>query len=73
MEARVGMLDAAAGTLERAVQRIPTAAALNNLGSVYAERGEFAKAIRTFQTALRVDPSFELAQRNLEQAIADSR
>jgi Flp pilus assembly protein TadD len=73
MDARLGRLDAAANALEAAVQRIPTAPALNNLGSIYAERGEFAKAVRAFEAALRVDPSFELARRNLKQAVADSR
>jgi len=73
MDARMGKLNAAEKALEAAVERIPTASALNNLGSVYAERGEFAKAVRTFEAALRVDPSFELARRNLQQAVADSR
>ena len=73
MEARMGNLDVATKILEVAVRRIPTAPALNNLGSVYAERGEFAKAVRSFETALRVDPSFELARLNLERAVADSR
>lgn len=73
MEARMGNLEVATKILEDAVQRIPTAPALNNLGSVYAERGEFAKAVRSFETALRVDPSFELARLNLERAVADSR
>ena len=73
MEARLGDFNAAERTLRLAVERIPTAAALNNLGTVYAERGEFKKAVETFQTAVRVDPSFELARRNLERAIADAK
>jgi Flp pilus assembly protein TadD len=73
MEARTGDLNQATETLEMAVQRIPTAPALNNLGTVYAERGEFQKAVKAFEMAVRVDPAFELARRNLERAIADSR
>jgi tetratricopeptide (TPR) repeat protein len=73
VDARLGNLSAAAEALELAVQHNPTAPALNNLGSIYAERGEFQKAVRAFRDALRVDPSFELANRNLERALADSR
>jgi tetratricopeptide (TPR) repeat protein len=67
MEARTGSLESAAKTLELAVQRLPTAPALNNLGTVYAERGDLKKAVDSFRTALRVDPSFELARHNLEK------
>ena len=73
MEARTGSLESAAKTLELAVQRLPTAPALNNLGTVYAERGDLKKAVDSFRTALRVDPSFELARHNLERAIADAQ
>jgi len=72
MEARMGDLSAAVKTMESAVKRNPTAPALNNLGSVYANRGEIQKAVQAFQTAVRVDPSFEPARRNLEKALADA-
>jgi len=72
MEARMGDLSAAVKTMESAVERNPTAPALNNLGSVYANRGEMQKAVQAFQTAVRVDPSFEPARRNLEKALADA-
>jgi tetratricopeptide (TPR) repeat protein len=66
----MGNLSAAVKTLETAVQRNPTAPALNNLGSVYANRGEMQRAIQAFQTAVRVDPSFQPARQNLERALA---
>jgi len=68
----MGDLSAAVKTMESAVARNPTAPALNNLGSVYANRGEIRKAVQAFQTAVRVDPSFEPARRNLEKALADA-
>ena len=73
VEARMGNLAVAAKTLEIAVQRNPTVLALNNLGSVYANLGEFQKAIQVFEKAVRVDPGFEPARRNLENARAGSK
>jgi tetratricopeptide (TPR) repeat protein len=73
VEARMGNLSAAVRTLESAVALNPTAPALNNLGSLYANRGEMKKAVQAFQNAVRVDPSFEVARQNLEKALADAR
>jgi tetratricopeptide (TPR) repeat protein len=73
VEARMGNLGAAMKTLETAAQRSPTAPVLNNLGSVYANRGELQKAIQAFEKAVRTDPTFEPARLNLERALADSR
>ena len=69
----MGNLPAAAKTLEIAVQRNPTVLALNNLGSVYANLGDLTKAIQVFEKAVRVDPNFEPARRNLENARAGSK
>ena len=40
--------------------------ALNNRGLAYAKLGKRAKARRDFEEALRIDPAFEQARRNLE-------
>jgi len=71
VEARMGNLSQAATTLERAVERNPTAPALNNLGSVYADGGHLEKAAGAFRRAVQVDPSFEVARENLERAVTD--
>jgi lipoprotein NlpI len=41
--------------------------AYNNLGIALASQGEVDKAIDHFQAALRVQPAFVEAQRNLEK------
>jgi len=40
--------------------------ALNNRGLAYLKREKREKARRDFDTALRIDPGFEQARRNLE-------
>lgn len=47
-----------------------SALGLNNLGSVYNERGEYDIAIPFFQNALSIDPALELARNNLAWAVA---
>jgi tetratricopeptide (TPR) repeat protein len=66
-------LPEAARTLESAVEQNPTASALTNLGSVYANTGEMQKAVQAFQKAVVVDPSFQPARQYLERALADAR
>jgi protein O-mannosyl-transferase len=73
VEARMGRLPEAVRTLEFAVERNPTAGALTNLGSVYANTGEMQKAVQVFQKAVVVDPSFQPARQNLERALAETR
>jgi tetratricopeptide (TPR) repeat protein len=73
VEARMGRLPEAARTLESAVEQNPTASALTNLGSVYANTGEMQKAVQAFQKAVVVDPSFQPARQYLERALADAR
>jgi tetratricopeptide (TPR) repeat protein len=71
MDARLRNFDSAAEALKKVVQYRPTSIAFNNLGSVYAESGKLDKAVRAFQSALQVDPSFELARRNLDRALSE--
>jgi tetratricopeptide (TPR) repeat protein len=47
-------------------------AAYNNIGAAYCEMGRWTEAIAALETALRLDPSSELAKRNLERARAQA-
>ncbi|MCP3951602.1 MAG: tetratricopeptide repeat protein [Desulfobacterales bacterium] len=44
------------------------AAAHNNLGSVLARQGRFAEAVGHFREALKIDPDYKEARKNLERA-----
>ncbi len=44
----------------------------NGLGIVYARRGDLGRARVQWETALRLDPSFETARRNLRILDQDS-
>jgi tetratricopeptide (TPR) repeat protein len=47
--------------------------AANNLGAIYARRGDFPQAIEWFQKVLARQPGHVAAQENLRQAMADWR
>jgi protein O-mannosyl-transferase len=40
----------------------------NNLGAVYAEKGDFEDAVTHFAEAVRLRPGYAEAERNLEMA-----
>jgi O-antigen ligase len=42
----------------------------NNLGYLYTQQGDWAKAAKAYQGALEVDPTFDLARRNLATVFA---
>jgi predicted O-linked N-acetylglucosamine transferase (SPINDLY family) len=44
---------------------------LNNLGALYKEKGELAKAIDCYNQALKVDPGFQICKRNISIAYND--
>lgn len=68
-----GQSDEAIQTLQRAVERYPGQAKLHNvLGIVFNSKGQRADAIAQFQEALRIDPAFEDARRNL-RALGEDR
>jgi tetratricopeptide (TPR) repeat protein/O-antigen ligase len=57
--------------LTRAVELFPADASFwNNLGYLYSLRGEPAEAVTKYESALKVDPDFELAERNLRTTMA---
>jgi tetratricopeptide (TPR) repeat protein len=67
----LGQLDEAVPRLQRAVLVIdePRAAELHNdLGIVLARLGRFPEAIVQFEAALRIEPDFQAARANLNQA-----
>jgi protein O-mannosyl-transferase len=68
LAAETGNLPEAIRSFERVLQRNPAASVFNNLGSAYAEMGQTGNAIDAFNTALRIDPSFEMARQNLLRA-----
>ncbi|MFH1995536.1 MAG: tetratricopeptide repeat protein [Candidatus Omnitrophota bacterium] len=45
--------------------------AQNNLGTFYAERGEYERSIRYFRKALSIEPTFSMAKENIEKALAE--
>jgi protein O-mannosyl-transferase len=68
LAAETGNLAEAIRSFERVLQRNPAASVFNNLGSAYAEMGQTESAIEAFNTALRIDPSFDMARQNLLRA-----
>jgi tetratricopeptide (TPR) repeat protein len=64
-----GRMDLALEAYREAVQRNPQhALALNNLGILYCRRGDYARGIRLFETALKTDP--RMAKTHMNLAIA---
>jgi len=64
--AGVGAGPSAAQDLEAEAARNPTDPVLqNNLGSFYAEKGEFPRALEHYQAAVRLDPGYALPHKNL--------
>ncbi len=59
-----------ADILRALAQRIPSgdAAANNNLGVVYFQKGLLPEAVSQFERALQIDPILEVAERNLQIA-----
>lgn len=55
----------APSTLPNSGQKPDSAFAWNNLGSVYAQKQQWAKAISCYQEALQLEPNFAKAYRNL--------
>ncbi|MBU1191076.1 MAG: tetratricopeptide repeat protein [Gammaproteobacteria bacterium] len=51
--------------LEKSVQSKPTAQAYNQLGILYRESGRFNEARAAYESALKINPDYALAQRNL--------
>jgi Flp pilus assembly protein TadD len=51
--------------LEKTVQAKPTASAYNQLGILYRESGRFTEARAAYGSALKINPDYALAQRNL--------
>ena len=51
--------------LEKTVQSKPTAPAYNQLGILYRESGRFNEARAAYESALKINPDYALAQRNL--------
>lgn len=69
-----GALDEAAGYYERAVARAPKNAPLrNNYGWLLTQRREFARAEAELREALRLDPAYPGAQRNLVLTLLAAR
>ncbi len=68
-----GRFSDAARTFKSVLEQNPSAPVFNNLGSAYARMGEMEKAIAAFQTAVRIDPSFEMAGHNLTVALSESK
>lgn len=52
-------------SLEKAVQAKPTAPVYNQLGILYRESGRFTEARVAYESALKINPDYALAQRNL--------
>jgi len=66
---RTRMHRRAARLFSRSLRLYPTDVwALNNRGLAYLKMGKREKAQRDFETALRIDPGFEPARRDLESA-----
>ncbi|MEZ4296896.1 MAG: DUF2723 domain-containing protein [Polyangiaceae bacterium] len=62
----VGAPDPRIGELLRAIEKEPDNPALhNNLGNVYAESGDAQNAILAYEAAVRADPKYALAHKNL--------
>lgn len=51
--------------LEKTVQAKPSAPAYNQLGIFYRESGRFTEARAAYESALKINPDYALAQRNL--------
>lgn len=51
--------------LEKTVQAKPTVSAYNQLGILYRESGRFTAARAAYESALKINPDYALAQRNL--------
>ncbi|HAG50487.1 MAG TPA: serine/threonine protein kinase, partial [Deltaproteobacteria bacterium] len=67
----LGLLDSAEGEYKIALKLNPDSLlAHNNLGVVYAKKGDVEKAIIEFQEALRIDPSYSGARDNLNRALS---
>ena len=57
------LLPAATTKFEK--QKLDSALSWNNLGSIYAQKKEWTKAINCYQEALQLDPNFAKSYRNL--------
>jgi TolA-binding protein len=53
--------------LRRSIDEYPTPQAYNNLGLVYLESRDYDRARENFRAALRLDPNYDPALRNLEK------
>jgi len=61
-----GRLDQAVGAYLEALERDPNNKfAHNNLGVVYMQKGQYAKAAQHFERVLAIDPSYDKAMLNL--------
>lgn len=65
LELRAQALDAFCDALERAVKHAP---ALVNVGNLLLEEGALEDAVDYYQAAMRADPAYPLAYRNLSVA-----
>ena len=63
-----GAFAPAEAALREAVALRPSAEAHNNLGIALASQGRLAEAVSAWEAALRINPSFPDARRNLERA-----
>ncbi|MGO4883448.1 MAG: tetratricopeptide repeat protein [Bryobacteraceae bacterium] len=69
--AKGGRLEEAAAHLRESIEfRQDDAALHSDLGVLLARMGHFAEAVPEFEAALRINPQFEAAQRNLKAARA---
>ncbi len=58
---------------EQACKLAPDSNSLADLGTLYARTGRMPQAIQAFQKALELDPSNEIARKNLARATASSQ
>ncbi len=65
-----GKLDEATGVLLRARMHFPDNAVVRNqLGMIFAQKGEWNHAVDSFEAAAKIDPSYPEAHHNLSQAL----